>query len=322
MQIKTWKRAKKALFADKNTVKISPKGRIVVGKSIFKHTKAFWVFVAPCVILFSVFFLLPLVLSIGFSLTDYDGWRRMNFTGFDNYRRIFQDVNFYGSLRRTFVYTIFSLPFRIIFPLLAALVLSASRITLKGLSRTMAYIPVLLSSLVVGITINWMFSQEYGLVNFIFSSIGFAPLQWALNPALATFVISFAANWASLGFFMIIFIGGLTNISLELYEAAYIDGANDTQAFFKITLPLLKPTMFLVILLSTINLMKEYALIQGITQGGPGLRTTYIIQYIFDRGFKQMEYGIASAISFVTMIIFALIAYLQFRVNKGGEVAE
>jgi alpha-1,4-digalacturonate transport system permease protein len=288
----------------------------------FGHSKAFWLFVAPCVILFSVFFLLPLLLSIGFSLTNYDGWKKMDFVGFDNFRRIFLDGNFFGALRRSFVYTLFSLPFKVTMPLLAAMLLSSTRLIWKGAARTMIYMPVLLSALVVGITINWMFSQEYGLVNFIISRFGFSPLEWALNPVLATFVISFASNWASLGFYMLIFIGGLANISPELYEAGRIDGANGQQTFFRITLPMLKPTMFLVMLLSTINLMKEYALIQGITQGGPGLRTTYIIQYIFDKGFKQMEYGTASAISFITMLIFALIAYLQFRINRGGELAE
>jgi alpha-1,4-digalacturonate transport system permease protein len=288
---------------------------------MFRHTRAFWLFTAPCIVLFSVFFLLPLLLSIGFSFTNYDGWKKMDFVGFGNYAMIFRDSNFYGALGRTFLYTLFSLPFKVVVPLLVAALVIAPGLKLRGLARTMVYIPVLLSALVVGITINWMFSQEYGLVNFLIIRLGSRPLEWALNPALATFVISFASNWASLGFYMIIFIGGLTNISPELYEAAKIDGAGGFHAFLRITLPLLRPTTFLVMLLSTINLLKEYALVQGVTQGGPGLRTTYIIQYIFDKGFTQLQYGTASAISFVVMIIFALIAFAQFQINKGGEVA-
>jgi alpha-1,4-digalacturonate transport system permease protein len=288
--------------------------------NIFRHTKAFWLFVAPCVILFSIFFLLPLILNISFSFTNYDGWKRADFIGFGNYAIIFRDINFFGALGRTFGYTLFSLPFKVIFPLFTALLVISPKVSIKNTARTMIYVPVLLSALVVGITINWMFSQEYGLVNFLISRLGLKPLEWALNPILAMFVISFASNWASIGFYMIIFIGGLNNISRELYEAAAIDGANGVNAFFRITLPMLRPTMFLVILLGTINLLKEYALIQGITQGGPGLRTTYIIQYIFDKGFKQMQYGTASAISLVVMVIFGVIAYLQYRVNKGGEI--
>ena len=164
-----------------------------------------------------------------------------------------------------------------------------------------------------------MFSQEYGLINFIIQSFGGPPLEWSLNSGLATFVIGFASVWASIGFNMIIYVGGINNISPDLYEAASIDGANSFQSFLRITVPMLSPTTFLVVLLSTVNLLKEYALVQGITQGGPGLSTTYIIQYIFDKGFNQMEYGYASAISTVVMIVFALIAYAQFKVNNGGE---
>lgn len=181
------------------------------------------------------------------------------------------------------------------------------------------FLAYLNGALVVGITINWMFSQEYGLVNFIIRSLGGTALEWSLNPRLATFVIAFASVWASIGFNMILYIGGINSISNDLYEAATIDGASGVQAFFRITVPMLAPTTFMVVLLSTVNLLKEYALVQGITQGGPGLSTTFIIQYIFDKGFNQMQYGYASAISTVVMIIFALIAFAQFKVNNGGE---
>ena len=288
-------------------------------KSSLRHTGAVWAFVAPCFILFGIFFLLPLVLSIAFSFTNYDGWKVMDFVGIKNYITLFKDSKFYASMGRTLVYTICCLPFRVIIPLLIAVLVTSPRVRLKSLSRTMIYIPVLMSALVVGITINWMFSQEYGLINFIIQSFGGTPLEWSLNSGLATFVIGFASVWASIGFNMIIYVGGINNISPDLYEAASIDGANSFQSFLRITVPMLSPTTFLVVLLSTVNLLKEYALVQGITQGGPGLSTTYIIQYIFDKGFNQMEYGYASAISTVVMIVFALIAYAQFKVNNGGE---
>ena len=288
-------------------------------KQAFCHTRAFWMFVLPALLLFSVFFILPLILSIGFSFTDYDGWKTMNFTGLQNYTKLLSSGEFYKTLGRTFGYALFSLPFKVIVPLLIA-VLATTKYC-KGITvvRTISYLPVLISALVVGITINWMFSQEYGLINFIIQSFGGTPLEWSLNSGLATFVIGFASVWASIGFNMIIYVGGINNISPDLYEAASIDGANSFQSFLRITVPMLSPTTFLVVLLSTVNLLKEYALVQGITQGGPGLSTTYIIQYIFDKGFNQMEYGYASAISTVVMIVFALIAYAQFKVNNGGE---
>lgn len=287
-------------------------------KSSLRHTGAFWAFVAPCCILFGIFFLLPLVLSIAFSFTNYDGWKVMDFVGIKNYITLFKDSKSTRPWAARWC-TPSAPALRVIIPLLIAVLVTSPRVRLKSLSRTMIYIPVLMSALVVGITINWMFSQEYGLINFIIQSFGGTPLEWSLNSGLATFVIGFASVWASIGFNMIIYVGGINNISPDLYEAASIDGANSFQSFLRITVPMLSPTTFLVVLLSTVNLLKEYALVQGITQGGPGLSTTYIIQYIFDKGFNQMEYGYASAISTVVMIVFALIAYAQFKVNNGGE---
>lgn len=238
-------------------------------KSSLKHTGAFWAFCAPCCILFGVFFLVPLVLSIAFSFTNYDGWKTIDFVGLTNYITLFKDSKFYLSLGRTLLYTVCTLPFRVIIPLLVAVLLCSNRVAAKSLTRTMVYIPVLMSALVVGITINWMFSQEYGFVNFIIRSLGGTALEWSLNPRLATFVIAFASVWASIGFNMILYIGGINSISNDLYEAATIDGASGVQAFFRITVPMLAPTTFMVVLLSTVNLLKEYALVQGITQGGP-----------------------------------------------------
>lgn len=284
----------------------------------FCHTRSFWMFVLPSLLLFTGFFLVPLVLSIWFSLTNYDGWKTMDFIGLANYTNILQDKNFYAAVGRTLVYTVCNLPFKIIIPLLLATLVTSKWMRGKTVVRTLVYIPVLLSALVAGITINWMFGQEYGLINFILQSIGLTPLEWSLNPALATVVISVASNWISAGYYMLLYIGGINNIPTELYEAAEVDGTTKVQSFFRITLPLLMPTTFIVLLLSTVSLLKEYALVQGITLGGPGSSTTYIVQYIFDQGFNQYKYGYASAAGILITFLFIIIAFIQFRVTKGG----
>ncbi len=288
--------------------------------SAFRHTSSFWLFVMPSLLLFGVFFLLPLCLSVWFSFTNYDGWKNMDFIGLKNYQKILVDSTFYKTILRTLIYTVCNLPFKIIIPLLLATLVTAKALKGRTLIRTLVYIPVLLSSLVAGITINWMFGQEYGLINFIVEKFGGPQLQWALNPVLATIVISVASNWQSAGYYMLLFVGGINNISKELYEAASVDGATKVQCFFYITVPLLMPTTFIVLLLSTVNLLKEYALIQGITLGGPGTSTTYIVQYIFDQGFNQYKYGYASAAGILISILFIVIAEIQFKATKGGEV--
>lgn len=275
-------------------------------------------FVLPSLLLFTAFFLIPLVLSIWFSLTNYDGWKTMDFIGLKNYIDILQDKNFYSAVGRTILYTVCNLPFKIAVPLLLATLVTSKWMRGKTMVRTLVYIPVLLSALVAGITINWMFGQEYGLINFILQSVGITPLEWSLNPALATVVISVASNWISAGYYMLLYIGGINNIPTELYEAAEVDGTTKVQSFFRITLPLLMPTTFIVLLLSTVSLLKEYALVQGITLGGPGSSTTYIVQYIFDQGFNQYKYGYASAAGILVTFLFIIIALIQFRVTKGG----
>lgn len=279
-------------------------------------------FILPSGILFFVFFLIPLFLNILLSFTDYDGWKTMNFVGLTNYIEALGDKRFYSALTKTFIYALVNLPFKVIIPLLLAVLLTSKKVRFKTFSRTAIYIPVLLSSLVVGITINWMFSQEYGLINFIIQQLGGSPVAWGRHPSLATFIISLASTWASTGFFMIIYVGAINNISEDIYEAAEIDGVSGFQRLIRITAPLLAPTTFLVTLLSTVNLLKEYALIQGVTQGGPGTSTTFIIQYIFDKGFNQSLYGYAAAVSVVVMIIFAIIAFVQFKFNEGGEYSK
>lgn len=195
-------------------------------KSSLKHTGAFWAFCAPCCILFGVFFLVPLVLSIAFSFTNYDGWKTIDFVGLTNYITLFKDSKFYLSLGRTLLYTVCTLPFRVIIPLLVAVLLCSNRVAAKSLTRTMVYIPVLMSALVVGITINWMFSQEYGFVNFIIRSLGGTALEWSLNPRLAT----------TTGIFM--YRQHYMSLPLSLVEAARIDGASEWKIFSNIMLPL------------------------------------------------------------------------------------
>lgn len=284
----------------------------------FCHTRAFWMFVLPSLLLFGVFFLVPLGLSVWFSFTNYDGWKTMDFIGIKNYASILTSSDFYKTVSRTIIYTICNLPFKIAIPLLLAALVTSSKLRGTTIVRTLIYIPVLFSALVAGITINWMFGQEYGLINFLLQKIGISPLQWSLNPVLATVVISVASNWISAGYYMLMYVGGINNISKELYEAASVDGATKVQAFFRLTLPLLMPTTFIVLLLSTVNLLKEYALVQGISLGGPGSSTTYIVQYIFDQGFNQYRYGYASAAGIVISLLFIVIAMIQFKATKGG----
>ena len=283
---------------------------------------AFYGFITPAFLLYGVFFLVPLVMSFVYSFADYDGYTKFKFIGFGNYQAFLTDSEFFNTSKRTLIYTVCNVPFKVIIPLLLAILATSKFLRGKAFVRSSFYIPVLLSALTVGMIINWMFGQEYGFVNFVIRQFGGKAMEWALNPVLATIVISIASNWMSAGFYMVVFIGGINEIPSEIYEASEIDGANARQKFWKITLPMIRPTMLLVLLLSTNDLLKEYALVQGVTQGGPGSDTTYIIQYIYDKAFHTTpaQYGYASAISVVAMVLFLIIALIQYKATKGGEI--
>lgn len=300
----------------------APRSEGVIMKEKTGRKLAFLGFIAPAFLLYGIFFLLPLVTSLAYSFANYDGFTTFRWIGFGNYQAFLTDPEFFATLRRTLVYTACNAPFKVIIPLLLALLTTSKFLKGKAFVRSGFYVPVLLSALTIGMIINWMFSQEYGLVNFAIQKLGGKALEWALNPALATAVISIASNWMSAGFFMVVFIGGIQEIPPEIYEASEIDGAGSMQRFWRVTLPMLRPTMLLVLLLSTNDLLKEYALVQGVTQGGPGTDTTYLIQYIYEKAFhtSPAQYGYASAISVVAMALFLLVALLQFKATKGGEI--
>lgn len=290
-------------------------------KSSLKHTGAFWAFCAPCCILFGVFFLVPLVLSIAFSFTNYDGWKTIDFVGLTNYITLFKDSKFYLSLGRTLLYTVCTLPFRVIIPLLVAVLLCSKRVAGKSLTRTMVYIPVLMSSLVVGITINWMFSQEYGLVNFIIRSLGGTALEWSLNPRLATFVIAFASVWASIGFNMILYIGGINSISNDLYEAATIDGASEWKIFSNIMLPLGSNVTITLTIFSFMWRWNDYILPLLVLSD----QKKYTIQiaiknFIGNTGVDWSSILAASVLSILPIVILFMILqkYIVGGVSAGG----
>ncbi|MDO5416410.1 MAG: sugar ABC transporter permease [Lachnospiraceae bacterium] len=243
----------------------------------------------------------------------------MNFIGLKNYVKVLQDRDFYAAMLRTLLYTLVNVPFKVLLPLGTAVLLTSKRLRCRTFFRAGLYIPVLLSSLIVGITINWMFGQEYGLINFMIQKLGGTALEWSMNPVLAETVISIASNWASLGYFMLIFIGAINNVPKELYEAASIDGADRWQSFLHITIPMIAPETFLVLMLSTNDLLKEYAVVQGVTRGGPGSSTTFILQYIYEQGFNSGKNGYASAISVLAMVVFLAIALVQFKFTNGGD---
>jgi alpha-1,4-digalacturonate transport system permease protein len=268
------------------------------------------------VVLFLVFFVWPGALGLIYSFTDYRGIGKLNFIGLRNFQTLFADRTFYAALSRTFLYTVLSVPLVYVSSLGVAALLVSRAVRGRTAAKIIIFLPWLISPIVVGVIWKWMFGQDFGFVNFIISTLGGSPLPWSSNGNLALTVVIFAAAWGGTAFNMLLFIAALKNIPEALLEAAELDGANAWQRFRHVTLPGIAPTSFMVILLSTIHAMKEFAMIQALTNGGPGTDNVLIVQYIYKTGFEQSKVGYASAASMVLMAVLLAIALIQLRFNR------
>ncbi|SDZ65856.1 alpha-1,4-digalacturonate transport system permease protein [Evansella caseinilytica] len=284
-----------------------------------RNKKWAFLFIFSNLLLFIVFFVWPALLGVAYSFTNYSGMNA-TFVGLDNYIRLFQDPGFYKAMSRTFLYTALGVPFVYCASLLVSVLLVSNHTRGKTVAKTIFFFPWLVSPIVTGVLWRWMFGESFGFVNYIISALGGEPLAWSSNGNLAFLVVLLATAWAGTAFNMLIFIAALLNVPKAYYEASEIDGANGWQKFWHITLPSLRSTSFLVILLSIFGLMKEFPMVQALTNGGPGTDNTFIVQYIYQTGFAQMRIGYASAASMVLFVILLVFALLQFKFVRGGRV--
>ena len=280
-----------------------------------------YILIAPNFLLFQLFGTLPALFGVYYSLTEWSGIGEPVFVGMENYLRMMQDTKFWESMLRTCVYVVISLPLIMAVPLLLASML-VKEIRARGLFRAIFYWPSMISYIVVGISFKFIFGDNTGIINYLLELFGQAKIGWLTENATAMAVVILATVWSRSGCYMITYISGLQSIPESYYEAAEVDGASGIRQFFRITLPLLKPTTFLVMILALIDLFKAYGLIISLTDGGPGDGTKFAVQYIYEQAFLKQNLGYASTLSMVLFGIMAVITMIQFYVNKGGAVGD
>jgi alpha-1,4-digalacturonate transport system permease protein len=268
------------------------------------------------IVLFGLFFVWPGSLGLVYSFTDYTGIGDFDFIGLDNYERLFGDPTFYQALTRTLMFAALSVPLMYVMSLTIASLLVSNHVKGKAAAKIVFFFPWLISPIVAGVVWRWMFGESFGFVNYVVGRLGADPLAWQTDPDLALMVVVMAGTWGGTAFNMLIFIAALKNVPRAYYEAAEIDGANAWQRFRHITLPSIAPTSFLVVLLSSLGAMKEFAMVQALNGGGPGTSNTFLIQYIYETGFQRADVGYASAVSMILLVILLTIALLQMWVNR------
>ncbi|MBB3657939.1 alpha-1,4-digalacturonate transport system permease protein [Rhizobium sp. BK650] len=238
------------------------------------------------------------------------------YVGFDNFAGLLRNADFQTSLFKTVLFVIIAVPLNIVVSLALALLLSPQT-KFFAIVRTVVFFPSMISLLIIGVSWRWLFGLNNGLVNYLLSLVKIAPVPWLEQDTMAQIAMVIAWVWAQAGFNMMIFIAGLTAISADYYEAASIDGTSKWRQFTHITLPLLRPTMAVVLVLSSIEAFKVYELVVSLTGGGPGKATVYLIQTIYDTAFqKPMQAGVAAAQSMVLFVILLLLTVVQLRLSR------
>lgn len=271
-----------------------------------------YAYISLWIIGFLVFQLYPLVVSFGYSFTDYDMLSAPKFVGLENYRYMFtEDPQFYNSLLRTFEYVVLGVPVKLCFAFFIAMLLNM-KLRCINLFRTVYYLPSIVGGS-VAISILWrlLFAKE-GAVNQILAIFGISPHNWLGDPKLALPTISLIIVW-QFGSSMVLFLAGLKQIPSELYEAARVDGCGSIRSFFKITIPLMTPTIFFNLIMQTINAFQDFTSAMVITRGGP-LKSTYLYALkLYEDSFRYFKMGYASALSWVLFFIILLFTALIFK---------
>ena len=289
--------------------------RVVEEKVVGKQDRMGRLFVAPPVILFLLFTLLPMIMAIGLSFTKYDVINPPRLVGLANFRKMIKDEFFWIALKNTCVYTLMYVPAGLLLSLGVAMFLNADQ-KMVGLFRTLFYLPVLSSTVATATLWFWILNPQLGLLNGILELFGISGKAWLYDSKLAMFSIVLMSLWAGFGGNMMIFLAGLKGIPPIYYEAAKIEGASKWQMFTKITMPSITKTTFLVSTMLIIGTFQVFDQAFVLTKGGPGNATITIVYYIYNNGFKNLDMGYASSISLVLFAIILVMTVINSKINK------
>ncbi len=286
-------------------------------KAPVNWAEAWWgyLLIAPAFIFIIGFTFIPVIGAFGISLTRWDLLTPAEFTGLDNYQKIFTDSVATKTLLNTFYYPFVSVPLGIIISLLLASLLNQK---IRGLSifRTFYYLPVISSTVAVSMIFRWVLDSQYGLLNQGLSIFGISPVPWLTDPAWAMPAVILVTIWRSLGFNMLVLLAALQDVPKDLHEAAAMDGATAFHKFFYVSIPLITPAIFFVSLTSLIGSFQSFDLVYNMTQGGPARATSLIGYYLWEQAFKYLNMGYGAAIAFVLFFFILVITLIQWSLRR------
>lgn len=268
-------------------------------------------FVLPALVGTFIFIIIPIFCSFALSFADWDLLNDITFVGLDNYKSVLSEPEFLQILINTFVYAISTTVFAVIIPVIIASILN-TKIRGAEAFKTIYFLPFITPAVVIAIVWAWIFDPNIGLVNNLLNT----HYSWLYSTKLAMPVLIFISVWKLIGYNVVLFLTGFSTINQDVYEAAKIDGANSKQTFFKITVPLLKPTIYFVTTVTAISSFQIFDLIYVMTQGGPAGSTDVIVYSIYKYAFEYFDIGKSCALAYILFVIILVLALVQRKFQK------
>lgn len=284
-----------------------------------------YIFVAPTIILLISFSIVPIFIAIGISFTDLTlsglaDWSTIKFVGIENYQNVLKDPVFTKSLLNTLFYVVVGVPLVVVFSLGIALLINFGKARIFKAFRVVFYMPSITNTVAVAVVWNFLYNPQIGLINYVLDYFNLGPIGWLTDPSVAKISLIILAVWKGIGLNMLIFLAALQGIPRPYYEAAQIDGANNWQQLFKITLPLLRFSIFFVSVTTMIGWLQFFEEPFVMTNGGPLSSTMSVALFIYRNGFQLSNFGYAAAGSFILFIIIIIITLIQFKLqNKEAD---
>lgn len=280
-------------------------------------TRLAMLFILPALVGLLAFYFWPLVRGIWLSFTSWDVLTPARFTGFDNYERMFQDPVFWNAVRVTLYYVALNIGIQTVVALVIAVLMQ--RLTQSTLVRSLILAPYLVANVVAALVFLWMLDFQLGIGNQLLEWVGLDRIGFFTTETWVIPTVALVNVWRHMGYTALLLFAGLQAIPHTLYEAARVDGASEVRQFFTITLPLLRPILGLVLIISVIGSFQIFDTVSVTTSGGPVNASRVLQMYIYENAFAQFDFGYAAALSVAMLVILMVVTFIQYRVTRAGQ---
>ena len=276
-----------------------------------------YLMILPAMLGILVFTIYPVIKLIQLSFMNVNMLddSKTKFVGLENYQKVFARPDFIKSLNNTILYTAAVVILITLLALILAVWLNSKRSAMNSVVQAVVFSPHVVAIVSIALIWQWMMEPNFGLFNYVLKSLGLPTSQWLTSSDTAMACVIAISVWKAVGYDMLIFLAALQGVPKELYESAKLDNAGKWTVFWKITIPMVSPQLFFTLIIRTISSFKVFAMVQTLTNGGPGTATTYMIQYIYTTGFTKNKVGYASAVSMVLFVILLILSFVQTKVS-------